>query len=179
MLMRTTLANCMPSMDTRICSTNLSPEHFEHDWEGQECSKSWSKKTRNDFCNELSNQTLAGRSRGAARSAFLFTGGAAHLPQGPYRFALHLVNRRGMPRKRRERYEMDSPACGIPYDIRINEARRLYWQVPTKRPACKSSISCMAKSRRRRAHTVSIGFRSPLFGGNFTDVMPCFLFTAG
>ena len=24
-------------------STHLSPEHFEHYWEGQECSKSWSK----------------------------------------------------------------------------------------------------------------------------------------
>ena len=131
------------------------------------------------FCNELNKQTLAWRSRGAACSADLKKNGAAHLPQGPYRFALHLANRRGMPRKRRERYEMDSPACGIPYDVRSSDARRLYWQVLTQRPACKSSISCTAKSRRRRAHTVSIGSRSPLFGGNFTDVMPCFLYTAG
>ena len=74
---------------------------------------------------------------------------------------------------------MDSPACGTPYDVRSSEARRLYWQVLKECPACKSAISCTARSRRRRAHTVSIGFKSPLFGGNFTDVMPCFLYTSG
>lgn len=32
--------HCMAT-STLECSTEFSPEHFEHYWEGQECSKSW------------------------------------------------------------------------------------------------------------------------------------------
>ena len=42
-----------------------------------------------------------------------------HFPHGPYPLALHLAKRRGMPRKRRERYDMDSPDCGTLYEVKI------------------------------------------------------------
>ena len=46
-------------------------------------------------------------------------------------------------------------------------------------PACNSSISRAFKSIRKRAQTVSIGFRSPLQGGKLTDCRPFLRQTGG
>ena len=96
-----------------------------------------------------------------------------HLPHGPNPFARHLAMRRGIPRTSRCKYEKDSPGKGTEYEFSRCPARCLNCVAEICLPTCKSSISRRVRSRRKRAQTVSMGFKSPLHGGNLTDCKPC------
>ena len=155
---------------------NKSPELFDHYWEGQECSKSWEIY----FCRNARGvcdthwHSCSGDAHLLVRTKHMWE---YHFPHGPYPLALQLAKRRGMPRKRRERYDMDSPAS-------LDTMRSQYLRRPgtctdrrssntlEQRPTFRSAISRTAKSRRSRAHTVSMRLRSPLLGGNLTEAMP-------
>lgn len=92
-----------------------------------------------------------------------------HLPHGPNPFARHLAMRRGIPRTSRCKYEKDSPGKSTEYEFSSCPARCLNCVAEICLPTCKSSISRRVRSRRKRAQTVSMGFKSPLHGGNQTS----------
>ena len=75
--------------------------------------------------------------------------------------------------------ESVGPGAGTAYEFRSCATRCLYCAAVTCLPTRRSSISRMLKSRRRRADTVLMGFKSPLHGGNRTDCKPCLRYTAG
>ena len=98
--------------------------------------------------------------------------GSPYLPHGPKLFARHLARRRGIPRTSRCKKECCCPCEGTVYEVRSCPTRCLYWVTVMCLPAAKSSISRAFKSIRRRAQTVSMGFKSPLQGGKRTECMP-------
>ena len=89
-------------------------------------------------------------------------GGGLHLPHGPKLLARQLAKRRGIPRNSRCKKEYGCPWDGTVYEVSSCPTRCLYWVTVMYLPACKSSISRALKSIRKRAQTVSIGFRSPV-----------------
>ena len=97
---------------------NKSPKHFEHYWEGQECSKSWEIfvcGNASGVCNTHWH-SCTGAGNSSARMKYICE---SHIPHGPYQLALQVAKRQGRPRKRRERYDMDSPHCGTLYDVSV------------------------------------------------------------
>ena len=102
-----------------------------------------------------------------------------HFPHGPKRFARHCARRRGIPRTSRCKKEYSCPSVGTVYEVSSCATRCRYWVTVLCLPACKSSISRLFKSARKRAQTASIGFESPLQGGKRTDCMPFLRQTCG
>ena len=102
-----------------VCMLNNTfPKKFEHYWEGQECSKSWEIYVcgnKSSVCNTHWH-FCAGAANSSARIKYMWE---QHFPHEPYPSALQLAKRPGMPRKRRERYHMDSLHCETLNEVSI------------------------------------------------------------
>ena len=82
-----------------------------------------------------------------------------HFPHGPKRFVWHFARRRGIPRTSLCKNEYSCPSIGTVYEVSICPTRCRYWVTVMCLLACKSSISRLFKSARKRGkkdvHTIA------------------------